>query len=86
MPSYDTATRAQALTLKLVGFSNLEMESITGIQPRTLDSIHWKAIARGVNASESKKILDHHIEDGARSRRPTTQIAAEIGGVLDITV
>jgi hypothetical protein len=71
MPLYDTATRAQALTLKLVGFSNLEIESITGIQPRTLNSIHWKAIAKGLNASKSKKILDYHVEDGAHSGRPT---------------
>jgi hypothetical protein len=32
MPSYDNATRAQALTLKLAGFSNAKITSITGIE------------------------------------------------------
>jgi transposase len=82
MPSYDIATRAQALTLKLVGFSNTEIESITGIQPRTLNSIHRKAIARGLNVLESKKILDCHIEDGARSGRPIKQTEDIISNVL----
>src|SRR5271170_3764838 len=111
MPSYDNATRAQALTLKLVGFSNAEIEKITGIQPQTVSAIHRKAIARGLNPEESKKILDHHVEDAPRSGRPKkqteeivteilskvrgdryackktcAQIAAEVGGVSDITV
>ena len=82
MPSYDNATRAQALTLKLVGFSNAEIESITGIQPRTLNSIHRKAITRGLNPDESKKILDHYIEDGQRSGRPTKQTEEVVTEVL----
>src|SRR5271154_3112584 len=73
MPSYDNATRAQALTLKLVGFSNAEIEKITGIQPRTVSAIHRKAIARGLNPEESKKILDHHVEDAPRSGRPRSR-------------
>ncbi|KAF1981362.1 hypothetical protein K402DRAFT_386648, partial [Aulographum hederae CBS 113979] len=111
MPSYDIATRAQALTLKLFGFSNAQIESTTGIQPRTLNNIYRKAISRGLNPQESTKILDYHIEDGSRSGRPTKQgeevtsnvlskvrgdryarektcayIAAEIGGVSEVTV
>ena len=111
MPSYDNATRAQALTLKLVGFSNAEIEKITGIQLQTVSAIHRKAIAGGLNPEESKKILDHHVEDAPRSGRPKkqteeivtkilskvrgdryackktcAQIAAEVGGVSDITV
>ena len=73
MPSYDNATRAQALTLKLVGFSNAEIEKITGIQPQTVSAIHRKAIARGLNPEESKKILDHHVEDAPRSGRPRSR-------------
>ena len=111
MPSYDSATRAQALTLKLVGFSNANIESITGIQACTVNSILDKAIDRGLRPSESKRILNKHVEDGQRSGRPKkqteevvqqvltkvrgdryarektcAQIAAEIGGVSDITV
>ncbi|KAF1815294.1 hypothetical protein P152DRAFT_374755, partial [Eremomyces bilateralis CBS 781.70] len=81
-PSYDSATRAQALALKLVGISNTEIEFITGIQPRTLNSIYRKAIARGLNPSESKKIFDHHVEDGSRSGRPTKQTEETTSDVL----
>ena len=61
MPSYDITTRAQALTLKLAGFSNADIESITGIQQRTVNAIYYKALKRGYNPSESKKILDIYI-------------------------
>jgi transposase len=111
MPSYDIATRAQALTLKLVGFSNSEIESITGIKQTTLSTLFRKTIARGFNPSESQKILDIHVQDRSRSGRPKkqtedvitevilkvrgdrfarekicAQIAAEVGGISDITV
>jgi transposase len=82
MPVYDNATRAQALTLKLVGFSNAEIESITGIKTSALNSLHRKAIARGFNPSESKKILDVHVEDGARSGRPKKQTEELVTEVL----
>ncbi|KAF2180998.1 hypothetical protein K469DRAFT_793594 [Zopfia rhizophila CBS 207.26] len=57
MPSYDTATGAQALTLKLVGNSNAEIEAITGIQPRTLNTLHCIAIARGLNLQRARRSL-----------------------------
>jgi transposase len=82
MPSYDVATRAQALALKLVGIPSQEIEHITGIQPRTLNSIHQKAVARGLNPDESKKILDRHVEDGSRSGRPKKQTEEIISEVL----
>src|SRR5581483_1372508 len=81
MPSYDNATRAQALTMKLLGHSNADIESITGIQPRTVNTLLHKAISRGLNPEESKKILDYHIEDDKRSGRPikqTKETATEI--------
>jgi hypothetical protein len=71
MPSYDTATRAQALGLKIAGHSNAEIQSITGIHPRTLQHLYKKALKRGFNPAESKTILNHHVEDGKRSGRPT---------------
>src|SRR5258708_6134832 len=82
MPSYDNATRAQALTLKLHGVSNPEIESITGIQPATLHALYKKALSRGLNPTESKRILNHHIEDGKRSGRPTKQTTEVVQDVL----
>jgi hypothetical protein len=73
MPSYDNATRAQALALKLEGVPNARIESITGIQPNTLLYIYKKAKKRGLNPAQSMRILDHHIGDGKRSGRPTKQ-------------
>ena len=82
MPSYDTATRAQALTLKLAGFSNTEIESITKIQPRTVNAIYNKAITRGLNPAKSKTIFDKHVEDAKRSGRPKKQTKEIIEDVL----
>jgi transposase len=82
MPSYDTATRAQALTLKLMGCPNAEIQSITGMQPRTVQLLHKKALERGFNPAESKTILNHHIEDGKRSGRPTKQTTEIIQDVI----
>lgn len=82
MPSYDVATRTQALTLKLVGFSNAEIESITGIQPRTVNAIYNKAITRGLNPAESKTIYDKHVEDGKRSGRPKKQTEELVQDIL----
>jgi hypothetical protein len=82
MPSYDNATRAQALALKLEGISPAKIESITGIQPNTLYYLFKKTKQRGLNPAESHRILDHHIEDGKRSGRPTKQTPEAIQDVL----
>jgi hypothetical protein len=82
MPSYDNATRAQALALKLEGIPNARIESITGIQPSTLSKLLKKAIERGLNPTESHRILDHHVEDGKRSGRPTKQTTEIVQDVL----
>lgn len=73
MPYYDTATRAQALSLKLFGASNDEIQRITGITPSTLNRIYDRAIERGFNPSESSQILDKHVEDAPKSGRPAKQ-------------
>ena len=68
--------------MKLVGYSNAEIESITGIQPSTLNALLRKAISRGLNPEESKKILDRHVEDGKRSGRPTKQTKETVMEIL----
>jgi type IV secretory pathway VirB10-like protein len=78
MPSYDNATRAQALALKLAGHSNAQIESITGIQAATLNALYRKAVSRGLNPAESKRILDIHVQDGARSGRPKKSSEAKL--------
>src|SRR5215469_4031752 len=82
MPFYDNATRSQALTLKLVGYSNAEIESITGIQPNTLNALFRKAISRGLNPEESKKILDCYVEDGKCSGQPIKQTEETVAEIL----
>jgi hypothetical protein len=69
---FDLATRAQALTLKSLGFPNAEIERITGIKPRTLRDLYQKALSRGFDPN-TPKILDSYIEDAPRSGRPTLQ-------------
>ena len=78
MPSYDKATRAQALTLKILGVSNAEIERVTGMQTRSLNSLLKRAIERGFDPQTSPKILDAYVEDGKRSGRPKKQIEEAI--------
>jgi helix-turn-helix protein len=73
MPSYDNTTRAQALTLKLVGVSNAKITFITGIKTQNLNSLYQKAISHGLNPSEDTKLLDIHVQNAACSERPKKQ-------------
>ena len=74
MPSYDKATRAQALTLKMLGVSNAEIEQHTGMETRSLNALFKRAKERGFDPQTSPKILDAYVEDGKRSGRPKNQI------------
>jgi transposase len=60
MVLYDTATRAQALTLKLAGFSAEQVQQITGIHPRTVLNILDRAVERGLDLTKPV-ILDIYI-------------------------
>jgi hypothetical protein len=82
MPSYDNATGAQALALKLHNVSNPEIESITEIQPATLHALYKKALSKGLKPTESQRILDHYVEDGKRSNKPTKQTTEIIEDVI----
>jgi transposase len=81
MPSYDIATRAQALTLKAMGRPNAEIQLITGMQPRTVQLLYQKALERGFDP-ETKIILNHHVDDGKRSGRPKKQTTELIQDVV----
>ncbi len=74
MPSVDTATRAQALALKVVGFPPDQIRAMTGIAPRTVNDILDRAIQRGFDPA-NPTIKDIHVEDAPRSGRPRKQEA-----------
>lgn len=69
MPAHDIATRAQALTLKLLGVSNQDIQRLTGIHPRTVHNIMDRAIERGLDLN-NPTILEIHVRDGPRPGRP----------------
>ncbi|AEO66501.1 uncharacterized protein THITE_2114632 [Thermothielavioides terrestris NRRL 8126] len=73
MPHYDIATRAQALTLKLIlQLSNAEIEELTGLSSRTVNSIATKALERGFDPNARPVlILDKHVCDAPRTGRPS---------------
>lgn len=74
MPYYDTATRAQALALKIAGLPYDQIEAHTGIKRRTVRHILDRAIERGFNPdSEHPVILNIHVEDSSKSGRPSKQ-------------
>ncbi|GME62950.1 hypothetical protein GTA08_BOTSDO00878 [Neofusicoccum parvum] len=67
---HDIATRVQALTLKVNGFSDKEILEQTGVASRTIRHIYSRARKRGFDPDASKKIELKHIEDGKRTGRP----------------
>ena len=76
MPTYDIATRAQALALKIGGrHSNEEIKHITGISVRSINRIVDQAIERGLDLN-NPIILDSYVADSPRSGRPSKQAKA----------
>ncbi|KAK4124084.1 hypothetical protein N657DRAFT_376284 [Parathielavia appendiculata] len=72
MVYYDTATRAQALTLKLiVGLDNKQIEAITGLKSRTINDLVDKALERGFDPQVSSVILDKYVCDAPKAGRPS---------------
>jgi len=76
MPYYDTATRAQALTLKLIGLTNKEIEERTGLKPRTVSDLLDRAVERGLDLN-APRILDCHVANAAKTGRPSKQAQFE---------
>jgi hypothetical protein len=75
MVYYDIATRAQVVTLKLVlKLDNGQIEALTGVQSRTVNSIADKALDRGFNPQSSPPVvLDKHVCDAPKTGRPSKQ-------------
>ncbi|KAF2430506.1 hypothetical protein EJ08DRAFT_588915 [Tothia fuscella] len=73
MVPFNTATRAQALGLKVAGLENAQIEDFTGIKPRTLRNLYQRALHRDFDPDTRPcQILDKHVEDAPRSGRPST--------------
>ncbi|KAI0548013.1 hypothetical protein F4679DRAFT_585944 [Xylaria curta] len=73
MVSYEPATRAQALALKLGGrHSNEEIKRITGMSAVAVNRMVDRALERGLDL-KNPLILDHHVANGAKSGRPSKQ-------------
>jgi transposase len=75
MVYHDIATRAQALTLKLiVQLDNKEIEAITGLKARTINNIANRALERGFDPKGCRPvILDEHVCDAPKTGRPSKQ-------------
>ncbi|KAK4126044.1 hypothetical protein N657DRAFT_551531, partial [Parathielavia appendiculata] len=75
MVYYDIATRAQALTLKLIiQLDNRQIEAITGIKPRALNNLANRALERGFDPNGSRPIiLDEHVRDAPKTGRSSKQ-------------
>ncbi|KAL2169706.1 hypothetical protein VTG60DRAFT_5759 [Thermothelomyces hinnuleus] len=72
---HDIATRAQALTLKLiVQLDNKQIEALTGLKPRTVNNITNKALERGFDPTSSPPIIrDEHVSDAPKAGRQSKQ-------------
>lgn len=83
MVYYDIATRAQAITLKALNFSNEEIEQVCGVNRRTVSKWLDKAISRGFDPTlRPLRILDKYVEDAPKPGRPTLQTSENKEAVL----
>ncbi len=75
MVYHDIATRAQAVSFKLVlKLDNHQIEAITSVKPRTVNDLVDKALARGFDPTSSPPVvLDKYVCDAPRSGRPSKQ-------------
>ncbi|RMZ70793.1 Transposable element Tcb2 transposase [Pyrenophora seminiperda CCB06] len=72
----DIPTRAIIVALKspFGGKSSIQISEITGVSPRTVNSIYTRAISRGFEPNAATlKVLPEHLVDVPRSGRPRKQ-------------
>ena len=77
-PNTNISTRALIVTLKspFGGKSTTQISAITGISPRTIDSIYGRACQRGFKPNAPIiNILPEYLEDAPRAGRPRKQEA-----------
>ncbi|USP76585.1 Transposase [Curvularia clavata] len=77
-PNTDLSTRALIVTLKspFGGKSTAYIAAVTGISPRTIDSIYGRACQRGFEPNAPTiKLLPEYLEDAPRTGRPRKQEA-----------
>ena len=77
-PYTDTVTRAQALTLKAVGWTNAQIEETTGISARTLNNIFDRAVEAGFEPSVNGRLgrlSSIHVANAPKSGRLRKQEA-----------
>jgi len=74
MVYYDIATRAQALTFKLIfKVDNQQIQAMLGMPPSTVNRLVDRAIERGFNPEHSMVILDKYVCDAPKTGRPSKQ-------------
>jgi len=72
-PYTDIVTRAQALTLKAVGWTNAQIEETTGILARTLNNIFDRAVKAGFEPSINGRLgrlSSDHVANAPKLGRP----------------
>jgi len=61
--SYDICTRAQALTMKIYGSTNADIQAATGISVSRIKSVVQEARKRGFDETKSRIILNIYLRD-----------------------
>ena len=74
---YGIAQRVQCLTLQVEGFLWKDIEAKTDVKQSAQSAIKKRAFQRGFRPEQDPRILEHYVEDGARSGRPK-EITSEI--------
>ena len=81
--SYDICTRAQALTMKIYGSTNADIQAATGMSVSRIKAVVQEARKRGFNETKSRTILNIYLKDAPQSGRPTKCTSTKIQEVIE---
>ena len=81
--SYNICTRAQALTMKICGSTNADIQAATGMSVFRIKLVIQEARKRGFDEAKSCTILDIYLTDAPWSGCPTKCMSAKIQEVIE---
>jgi len=80
--SYNICIKAQALTIKICGSTNADIQAAISMSVSRIKSVVQKARKHRFNETKSRRILDIYLKDAPQSGRLTVYTSAKIQKVI----
>ena len=82
--SYNIATRAQVLCIKISRATNTNIKAVTGISETRIKNLVKIARERGFDETKDRRILNIYLKDRDQLGRPKKRTSAKIKQVLNL--